>query len=204
MKKLITSLLIALIASSAVMAQKSYDQFQIQVDGLGCPFCAYGLEKKFKEFKGIKKITIDIETGNFKFQYPSDTTLSMSSVVDQVKEAGYTPKDAVIKRADGALENFSSNQTKKNNPNQAQQQLAVYGNCDMCKSRIEAAALAVNGVTFALWNTATKKLIYQTDTAIPESKIAQNIANSGHDSSLAKAPTEVYNNLPPCCTYRKK
>ena len=34
---------------------KTMDEFTVQVDGLGCPFCAYGLEKKFKEFKGIKK-----------------------------------------------------------------------------------------------------------------------------------------------------
>ena len=55
MKTYIT-LLIALSTVLSVQAQKQMDQFQVQVDGLGCPFCAYGLEKKFKEFKGIKNV----------------------------------------------------------------------------------------------------------------------------------------------------
>ena len=53
MKNLIknTSLLLILLMGFTLNAQNSKDRdsFEIQVDGLGCPFCAYGLEKKFKE-----------------------------------------------------------------------------------------------------------------------------------------------------------
>jgi len=35
---------------------KIWNKFMVQVDGLGCPFlCPMDYEKKFKEFKGIKK-----------------------------------------------------------------------------------------------------------------------------------------------------
>lgn len=61
-----------LLMSTVAFAQKPMDAFEVQVDGLGCPFCAYGLEKKFKEFKGIKEVKIDIETGDFSFAYPAE------------------------------------------------------------------------------------------------------------------------------------
>ena len=44
-------------ATTSLLAQKNIkndknnpkDEVSVQVDGLGCPFCAYGLEKKMKE-----------------------------------------------------------------------------------------------------------------------------------------------------------
>jgi len=88
----------------SISAQKSYDQFEVQVDGLGCPFCAYGLEKKFKELKGIKDVKIDIETGDFTFIYPSEKTLTLEDVKKQVEKAGYTPITSKVTRASGAIE----------------------------------------------------------------------------------------------------
>lgn len=105
MKKiLVISLVMGIMAFSA-NAQKAMDKFMVQVDGLGCPFCAYGLEKKFKEFKGIKNVKIDIETGDFSFRYPAEKALSMVDVVAQVEKAGYTPITTKIERANGDIEN---------------------------------------------------------------------------------------------------
>ena len=49
---LLSFLLFGLLSS--VKAQEGrMDSFTVKVEGLGCPFCAYGLEKKFKELKGL-------------------------------------------------------------------------------------------------------------------------------------------------------
>ena len=93
-----------IMGTLSVSAQKTYDQFEVQVDGLGCPFCAYGLEKKFKELKGIKKVKIDIETGDFTFTYPSEKGLTLEDVKKQVEKAGYTPITSKVTRASGAVE----------------------------------------------------------------------------------------------------
>ena len=61
-------------------------------------------KKKFKEFKGIKKVAIDIETGDFSFQYPAEKALTMETVVKQVEKAGYTPITAKITRYNGDVE----------------------------------------------------------------------------------------------------
>ena len=114
MKTLSITLIIVLFTSFNIQAQKAMDQFEIQVDGLGCPFCAYGLEKKFKELKGIKKVAIDIETGDFSFQYPAEKELTMEMVIKQVEKAGYTPVTSKITRADGTIENSMDDITKMN------------------------------------------------------------------------------------------
>ena len=41
-------------AKADAQTKKDRDQFEVQVDGLGCPFCAYGLEKSLKNLKESK------------------------------------------------------------------------------------------------------------------------------------------------------
>jgi len=103
-KSIIVALFLTLIVQFSVSAQSGIDTFMVQVDGLGCPFCAYGLEKKFKELKGIKNIKIAIATGGFSFGYPAEKALTMQTVKSQVEKAGYTPVTLKIIRADGKEE----------------------------------------------------------------------------------------------------
>ncbi len=104
MKKVIILIVVMALGAFSVSAQKAYDQFEVQVDGLGCPFCAYGLEKKFKELKGIKEVKIDIETGDFTFIYPSEKALTLEDVKKQVEKAGYSPITSKVTRASGDIE----------------------------------------------------------------------------------------------------
>ena len=81
-------------------------------------------------------------------------------------------------------------------------QIWVFGNCEMCKERIEEAAKG-KGVKSAVWNIDSKMLllIYNSSLTNPD-KVLQRIADAGHDSELKKAKDIVYNALPPCCLYR--
>ena len=80
----------------------------------------------------------------------------------------------------------------------------VYGNCEMCKNRIEKAAKG-KGIRSAIWDVDTKLLSLAYDPAItsPE-KVQERIADAGHDTQLKKAKDLVYNDLPDCCHYRDK
>jgi membrane fusion protein, copper/silver efflux system len=79
----------------------------------------------------------------------------------------------------------------------------VSGNCDMCKERIEKAALSVDGVTDATWNTDTKNIHVEFDSTITdEITIQKAIAKVGHDTELFKADDVTYKSLPECCHYR--
>lgn len=82
-------------------------------------------------------------------------------------------------------------------------QLAVKGNCEMCKATIEKVAKKA-GATSAVWDIKTKTL--QVNFNIEKTSIdhiLKNIANAGYDNQKYTAPTSVYTALPACCHYRE-
>ncbi len=82
------------------------------------------------------------------------------------------------------------------------EKIKVSGNCGMCETRIEKAALAVPGVTKADWNKETKDLTVTFDaTKASADKIAAAEAKVGHDTPKFKADAKTYDALPGCCKY---
>ena len=80
--------------------------------------------------------------------------------------------------------------------------LMVSGNCGSCKSRIEKAAY-IKGVKRADWNKETKKLTVTYKSSKTSSEdILKSIAAAGHDSQVATATDDAYEELPGCCRYR--
>ncbi len=77
----------------------------------------------------------------------------------------------------------------------------VGGECEMCKDRIEAAALSVSGVVSAEWDAETKELHLNYEDGLSLEKVHHAIAEVGHDTELEKAPDSVYEELPECCLY---
>lgn len=80
----------------------------------------------------------------------------------------------------------------------------VKGVCNMCKDRIENAAL-IKGVKFAEWDKATDTLtvVYRTDKQELK-KIHEAIAESGHTTDQVECNMEAYNKLHSCCKYMDK
>lgn len=80
--------------------------------------------------------------------------------------------------------------------------LKVSGNCVMCKSRIEKAAMSVNGVIAANWDVDAKVVHLDFDANVTsKEQISKAIAEVGHDTELHKASDAVYKDLPGCCLY---
>lgn len=79
----------------------------------------------------------------------------------------------------------------------------VYGNCGMCKSRIEKA-LNVDGIDSAKWDKNSKlvKVIFNSDK-IPVDRLHQFVAEVGHDTELVKAEDKTYDKLHGCCKYKR-
>ena len=80
--------------------------------------------------------------------------------------------------------------------------LKVFGNCTMCKTRIEKA-LKIKGVRYARWNKSTKmlKVAFEPNVVTLDS-LQKRMAAVGHDTEQYKAPDSVYEALPGCCLYR--
>jgi hypothetical protein len=80
--------------------------------------------------------------------------------------------------------------------------IKVYGNCGMCKKRIETA-LDQTGIKLATWDSKSKNLeVVYNPKKITEQKIHELVASVGHDTDKVKAKNEIYGDLPFCCLYR--
>jgi len=77
----------------------------------------------------------------------------------------------------------------------------VKGVCDMCKDRIENAAL-IKGVKQVEWDkmTDTLTVIYRKDK-LEILDIHKSLAEAGHTTDKVKCNMEAYNKLPACCAY---
>ena len=81
----------------------------------------------------------------------------------------------------------------------------VAGNCGMCETRIENAALSVDGVTSAEWDKKSEMIKVEYDSNKTESSnIQMAIAKAGHDTELHKADNKTYDKLPGCCKYERE
>ncbi len=65
-------------------------QYQLRVDGLACPFCAYGVEKMLKHTEGVAGIDIDINAGTVTVTMAEGATLTEARAGRIVKDAGFT------------------------------------------------------------------------------------------------------------------
>ena len=87
--------LVAGILAVAEPALAAIDHYDVQVDGLACPFCAYGLEKKLKKLPGAANVKIELNTGWASFDVSSGVLLP-EAVQDAVRDAGFTPRDIKV------------------------------------------------------------------------------------------------------------
>jgi mercuric ion binding protein len=106
----------------------------------------------------------------------------------------------------GTMENSHSNEMVMAMPARTMivtETFKVWGNCEMCKARIEKAAKE-EGVSSADWNIETKILTVSFDPAKTNlGAIEKKIADVGHDNEKYRADDKVYNALPECCKYKR-
>ncbi len=82
--------------------------------------------------------------------------------------------------------------------------IKVYGNCGMCKTKIEKAG-TVKNVSKIDWNEETNMATVTYDTKkTTTDAILKKIALVGYDSDNFLAPDAVYAKLPGCCKYDRK
>ncbi len=84
------------LAPSEVLAGASD---RLKVDGMVCPFCAYGLEKRLGEIASIDAVLIRISDGLVQIRTKEDQELTDEVLKDAVKKSGFSLTE--IERLDG-------------------------------------------------------------------------------------------------------
>jgi periplasmic mercuric ion binding protein len=88
MKKLFIALALGsfVFASNAAWADQV---FKLTIDGLACPFCAYGVEKKLKTVEGTKNLEVSINKGEIIMTLEDDATFTKEEAAQLVDDAGF-------------------------------------------------------------------------------------------------------------------
>ena len=64
--------------------------YRLTVDGLACPFCAYGVEKQLSTLEGVSGIKTDIRSGHVTLEMADGTTLDEKAARQAVEAAGFS------------------------------------------------------------------------------------------------------------------
>lgn len=86
---LMLAMLFAAWTSAALAAGPSY---QIRVDGLACPFCAYGIEKELNKIENVEHLETRIKDGVVVVTMAEGAELDKETARDAVERAGFTPR----------------------------------------------------------------------------------------------------------------
>ena len=181
-----------------------------------CGMCKTKIEKAATGVKGVKAATWNQETHQLSVTYKTSKT-SADDIKQAVADVGYDSdthraKDEVYNNLHGCCKYErpaakSTKATKGANVSAKATDTAtfkVYGNCGMCKNRIEGAAKSLNAVSSAEWNNETGMLTVQYDPKqVTLDAIQQKIAEAGHDTDQYRAEDAVYEKLPGCCLYER-
>lgn len=87
MKRYLVVLLLLLWSLAALAAGT---QYAMRVDGLACPYCAYGIEKKLKQIEGVERIDVNLEKGLVTVDVREGVTLTEPQMKQLFKDAGFT------------------------------------------------------------------------------------------------------------------
>lgn len=89
-KKLIWVILAGILVFLAGVAQARVSALTVAVDGMACPFCAFGVEKKLKTVKGMESVAVDMKTGTASLTAGPAESIHFQEVPKAIKEAGFT------------------------------------------------------------------------------------------------------------------
>jgi len=85
-----TGLVLGLMLFAATAAVADSHVYKLYVDGLACPFCAYGVEKQVGGLDNVESVDILIDEGIVAVTMASGKTLDEASAKQAISDAGFT------------------------------------------------------------------------------------------------------------------
>ena len=105
---MIGTIRLALLATALMLPLTAFAasaRYQLQVDGLACPFCAYGIEKELNRADGVENLDIDINSGVIIVTMADGAALSEAEADRIVQDAGFTLRGFTELAAEAASTN---------------------------------------------------------------------------------------------------
>lgn len=90
-----------LLSAASFAADQSY---RLRVDGLACPYCAYGIEKAFMKRDGVEHVDVNFEKGIVIVDTAHDVTFSEKELKTIINDAGFSLRGVEVVRSQSADE----------------------------------------------------------------------------------------------------
>ena len=175
----LTTSIVLLFTFATLTAANQLQKVTVRVDGLACPFCAYGLEKKLKKIESVDKLEIKINEGIVMLYFKEGAKIDKDVITKKVKEAGFTPRELQIEGE--SKKEIAAMKTHKIS-------LDIKGiSCEGCVSRIKNALNkldCVHDVDVSL--TAEKAEFTCADEKVDQKTFVQAIEALGFKAELSK------------------
>ena len=88
MKLIIVLMTVFMLWSANALAGEVH--ILLGVDGMNCPFCVYGIEKRLKKIDGVEDVSADLAEGNIWVEATGADVLSEDDARMLLEEAGFT------------------------------------------------------------------------------------------------------------------
>ena len=89
-RRILSLLVFAMALLLAAPAGAQVEQLTLRVDGLACPFCAYGVEKKLKALEGYRSFDVRINEGKILLGWRDDRPLDLTAIEEAIRKSGFT------------------------------------------------------------------------------------------------------------------
>jgi len=87
-------LLLCFMFSTTIKAQTKTEQervyIKIEIKGLACPYCAFGMEKELKKVAGVENVEIELKEGLAYISTPINQKPSKESIEKIIVNSGFT------------------------------------------------------------------------------------------------------------------
>jgi len=80
--------LLSMLATAVALADET--QYRMRVDGLACPYCAYGIEKNLKKIDGVEEIEVDLNNGLVIVNVADGVALTDEQMRKLFSDSGFT------------------------------------------------------------------------------------------------------------------
>lgn len=86
--------------SSPSSAANCNIRYEMRVDGLACPYCAYGIEKKLKAINGVENLDVNLDAGIVRVDVIDGIELNEADMKQLFNDAGFTYRSMKITHLD--------------------------------------------------------------------------------------------------------
>lgn len=144
-------------------------QAAVTVQGMQCPFCAYGIKKHLAKIPGVTRVDVELAKNQAIVTFAPDAKVTDAQIQQAIRKAGFTP-GKIEWRPGGKGE--AAEGSKLTDEKTAT--FAIEGmRCLGCEAKITADLEELPGVSLAQvdWQTRTATVRYDASRVTPEEMV---------------------------------